>query len=116
MITVATVREIALAFEAAEEQPHFEITSFRVKKKIFVTLNFDRHHITIRLAPDDQAMFCAYNQEVVYPVPNAWGKQGWTHVNLALVNEELLHTLITLGYCQVAPKKLAAKYLEAPND
>ncbi len=110
MVIPTIVREITLSFEAAEEQPHFEITSFRVKKKIFVTMNLDRQHITIRLSAADQAMFSEYNSAVVYPVNSAWGKHGWTHVSLELVDEELLRALITLSYCQVAPKKLAEKY------
>jgi predicted DNA-binding protein (MmcQ/YjbR family) len=110
MVTATTLREIALSFEATEEQPHFEITSFRVKKKIFVTLNLNLQHITIRLSAADQAMFCEYNPAVVYPVNSAWGKHGWTHVSLERVDEELLRALITLSYCQVAPKKLAEKY------
>jgi predicted DNA-binding protein (MmcQ/YjbR family) len=114
MIPFQKVREICLAFEAAEEAPHFEITSFRVKKKIFLTLNFDRRHVTVRLSEMDQSIFCGYDANIIFPVPNKWGKSGWTHINLELVDEELLKEAIRLSYCLIAPKKLAAKYqLEA---
>jgi hypothetical protein len=111
MATLDTVREIALSFEAAEELPHFEITSFRVKKKIFVTMNAEMQHITIRLTEVDQSIYCQYNSEIVYPVPNKWGKLGWTHVNLPLVDAEMLRELIRLSYCIAAPRKLADKYM-----
>ncbi|MEY3444659.1 MAG: hypothetical protein RLZZ519_2940 [Bacteroidota bacterium] len=110
MVSLEGVREIALAFEAAEEVPHFEITSFRVKKKIFVTMNSEMNHITIRLSEVDQSVFYEYSPEVIYPVPNKWGKYGWTHVNLLLVEKELLREVIRLSYRIAAPNKLAALY------
>jgi hypothetical protein len=110
MVSLETARDIALSFDATEELPHFEITSFRVKNKIFMTMNADKNHITIRLSPVDQSIFCEYDPRIVYRVPNAWGKYGWTHVNLELVEEELLRDAITLSYILTAPKKLAAKY------
>jgi hypothetical protein len=110
MVTLETARAIALAFEAAEEAPHFEITSFRIKKKIFLTMNAAKQHVTIRMTAADQAMFLEYNPATVYPVPGKWGKYGWSHINLQLVEEELLRDLIRLSYCMTAPKKLAAKY------
>jgi hypothetical protein len=115
MVSLDKVREIAMAFEAAEEAPHFEITSFRVKKKIFVTMNASLQHITIRLSEVDQSVFCEYNSAIIYPVPNKWGKYGWTHVNLLLVEEEMLREVIRLSYCIAAPKKLRDKYMMDPN-
>ena len=47
---------------------------------------------------------------MIYPVPNAWAKYGWTHVNLAKVRKEMLKDILTVAYCTVAPKKLADKY------
>lgn len=37
MVSIETFRKLALSFENAAEEPHFEKTSFRVKKKIFAT-------------------------------------------------------------------------------
>ncbi len=34
MIKPETVRELAMAFEEATEEPHFEKTSFRIKKSL----------------------------------------------------------------------------------
>jgi hypothetical protein len=33
MVDIKTFKQLALAFSGVEEQPHFEKTSFRVKKK-----------------------------------------------------------------------------------
>lgn len=110
MVTIAAASALALAYEATEEAPHFENTAFKVKGKIFMTLNPQRLHVTVRLSLPDQSMFAEYYPGVVYPVPNAWGKQGWTHVDLRQVAEELLSAIIRISYCMTAPKKLAAKY------
>ena len=111
MASPEQVRDIALAFESSEEAPHFEIISYKVKGKIFLTVNANAGHVTIRLSPADQAMYAEYCPGVVYPVASAWGKHGWTHVALDKVDDELLEALITISYCIAAPKKLAAKYL-----
>ena len=39
MVSIETFRKIALSFPEATQEPHLEITSFRVNKKIFATLN-----------------------------------------------------------------------------
>lgn len=110
MVSVKTAREISMSFDEVTEEPHFEKTSFRVAKKIFVTLNEQEKRMTVKLSAIDQDVFCTFDKEVVYPVPNAWGKQGWTHANLKTIRKEMLKDLLSVAYCTVAPKKLRAKY------
>jgi hypothetical protein len=52
------------------------------------------------------------DKEIIFPVPNKWGKHGWTLVSLNLVNEELLMEVLTSAYCNVAPPKLSAPFLK----
>ena len=61
MIHIETVRQIALSFDEAIELPHFELTSFRVKKKIFATLDIKNKRVCIKLSPVDQSVFCTYD-------------------------------------------------------
>jgi len=110
MITTKTARQLAMTFEDVTEEPHFEITSFRVGKKIYATMNEPENRMTVRLSHLDQDVFCTFDKSVIYPVPNAWGKHGWTHVNLKAVRKEMLKDILTVAYCTVAPKKLADKY------
>ncbi|MCB0699708.1 MAG: MmcQ/YjbR family DNA-binding protein [Chitinophagales bacterium] len=110
MVTAITARKLALAFDETEEAPHHEVTSFRVKKKVFATMNEKEHRMTVRLTPLDQNVFCSFDENVVYPVPNGWGKHGWTHANLKTIRKEMLQDLLTVAYCTTAPKKLAEKY------
>ncbi|RYG10697.1 MAG: MmcQ/YjbR family DNA-binding protein [Chitinophagaceae bacterium] len=106
MVSMAKFKEIALSFPEATEHPHFEKTSFRVNKKIFATLNITGKQGCVKLSEAEQDVF-SLNREVIFPIPNKWGKQGWTFINLDKVREELLIDALTTSYCHVAPKKLA---------
>lgn len=107
MPTPDHVRQIALSFPETTEQPHFEKTSFRVGKKIFATLNVPQHRATIKLSAKDQDLFTIYDPTIIYPVPNKWGKHGWTQIDLTRVPEEMLTDALAAAYCEVAPPKLA---------
>ena len=90
MVNLQTVRKIALSLEGTIEMPHFEKTSFRLKKKIYATMDEKQHVVTIKLNEIDQSIFVAIDKEMIYPVPNKWGLQGWTIIDLKKVNMELL--------------------------
>ena len=107
MITTAVFQQLALSFAESTEEPHFEKTSFKVTEKIFATMVPDHNRATVRLSVSDQDVFCTFDSSVIYPVPNKWGKQGWTHVNLQLVKEDMLTEVLKSAYREVAPKKLA---------
>lgn len=107
MIEIDTFRQIALSFPEANEQPHFEKPSFRIGKKIFATLDIRNNVACLKLSETDQDIFSLADKSIIYPVPNKWGKQGWTYVNLIKVRKDLLIDALTSAYCGVAPKKLA---------
>ncbi len=109
MITPETIRQLSLSFEETEEKPHFEKTSFRVKGKIFATLDIATNKLVIKLSEIDQSVFSG-DKTAIYPVPNKWGKQGWTMIDLAKVEREILEDALTTAYCEVAPAKLGNKY------
>lgn len=111
MISIATFRKLSLSFPEAEELPHFESASFRVRKKIFATLSEKEHRACLKLTEVDQSVFCAFDKTVIYPVPNKWGKQGWTFIALNKVKKEMLTDALTSAYCNVAPKSLSEKYI-----
>ena len=105
MVSLKTARDLAMTFEGAEEQPHFEKPSFRVKKKIFMTLDEPKNIACIKLPEIEQDIFCTIDANVIYPVPNKWGKQGWTFINLKLIKKELFVEALTVAYSHVAQKK-----------
>lgn len=105
MVTIREVITWALAFPEAVELPHFEKTSFRVGKKIFATLDKKNSHVAVKLSEMDQSVFSG-DKTVIYPLPNAWGKQGWTRIELKKVRKSLFKDVLKTSYCEVAPEKL----------
>ncbi|MFD0766758.1 MmcQ/YjbR family DNA-binding protein [Mucilaginibacter lutimaris] len=111
MAATDDLRTIALSFPEATEELHFEKTSFRVNKKIFATAMPGQDRATVKLSATDQDAFCTFDSNVIYPVPNKWGKQGWTHINLKTIQPEMLTGILKAAYYEVAPKHLAAQIL-----
>lgn len=107
MVTINTLRTIALSFPEVTEEPHFEKTSFRVRKKIFATYDEKNKRACIKLSEVDQDIFSAADKTIIYPIENKWGKQGWTFVEMSKVQKQLLIAALKTAYCEVAPKKLA---------
>ena len=104
MVGIESFRQLALSFPGTVELPHFEKTSFRVKKKIFATLDIEKQLACIKLSETDQSVFCVFDKTVVYPVPNKWGLQGWTFVDLKKVGEDMLTDALTTAYQEIAVK------------
>lgn len=94
-----------MTFEGAEELPHFENSSFRIKKKIFATLSEKDRRACLKFNEIDQSVFCSFDKSVIYPVPNKWGKQGWTFVDLKKVKKETLMDALGVAYNTVSSKK-----------
>ncbi len=111
MGSLKTARSIALKFEGAEEQTHFEKPSFRVKKKIFMTLDEPKNIACIKLSEIEQDIFCTIDANVIYPVPNKWGKQGWTLINLKLIKKELFVEALTTSFTHVVTMAQSKKPL-----
>ena len=111
MVSSKVFTQLALSFPEVTEQPHFEKLSYRVNKKIFVTHDEVNERVTVKLSEKDQSVFCSYNLEIIYPVKGAWGKQGWTIIELKRIKKDMLKDALTVAYCEVAPKRLAQLYV-----
>lgn len=109
-VSAPEVRKFSLSFEEAVEQPHFHKTSFRVRKKVFATMDESARTVVVKLTPVEQSVFSGFNNEAVYPVPGAWGTKGWTMIDLTGVDRDLLLDAIRASYRNTAPKKLAQLY------
>jgi predicted DNA-binding protein (MmcQ/YjbR family) len=90
MVSVGTFRKFALSFPEATEEPHFEKTSLRVKKKIFANYDEIKKRAYIKLSEIDQDIFSSADNTIIFPVDNKRGKQGWTLIEMNKVLKELL--------------------------
>ena len=104
MVTIDELRELVLSFPGTKEEPHFEKISFKVKKKIFATYEEKNRTTCIKLSEIDQDVFSLHDRTVIYPVPNKWGKQGWTFIEMKKVKKEIFIDALTTAYHEVAPE------------
>ncbi|MEI9810879.1 MAG: MmcQ/YjbR family DNA-binding protein [Bacteroidota bacterium] len=98
MVDITYFRQVALSLPDAVETPHFEKPSFRIKKRIFATLTIEKHLACLKLSPLEQSVFCAFDNTIIYPVPNKWGRQGWTFVELKKVRKTMLKDALITAY------------------
>jgi hypothetical protein len=90
-VNAADFRRIALKLEGAEEGSHMGAADFRVGGRIFATLASERQGFgNLMLSPEQQAAFVADQPEVFLPVAGTWGRNGATHVRLAVASEDIL--------------------------
>ena len=84
-------RRIALSLEGAEEGSHMGAVDFRVGGRIFATLAAEKQGFgNLLLTPEQQAAFVEELPEVFLPIHGGWGRNGATHVRLAVVSEDIL--------------------------
>jgi hypothetical protein len=113
MISIAEAVQGALTFPEVIQSPHFARISFRVKQKIFITLDPANQRATIKLSPGDQSLYADTGGQIIFPVPGAWGKRGWTHIELRKVRKNLFRSALESAYYTVAPKKLRRQQKDA---
>lgn len=112
MVTIQSINSLTSKLENVEQLPHFEKISFRVKKKIFLTVSPDGAKATLKLSLVDQDVFHKYDPLIFYPVPNAWGKQGWTVVELQKVRSDMFKDALVLAYKEVLSRGISKKALK----
>jgi hypothetical protein len=110
MITEDIFTEMALSFTETKMERRGEVIRYLVCNKKFASIRFCKNRASVKLTLLDQDVFCSYNLEVMYPIPNVGGKHGWTHINLTNTPMEMCQDALTMAYCNVAPARLAALY------
>jgi hypothetical protein len=91
-------RRIVLGLPDAIESAHMGHADFRVRGRIFATLNDDETRGMVVLTLDQQERFVRENPSVFLLESGAWGRSGCTRVHLASVDEETLGEAVTLAW------------------
>jgi hypothetical protein len=112
LVSIASARQLALSLPQVEERSHFNLPDFRINKKIFASIHGNKNLMMVKLSPLDQAAFCSFNKEIIFPVPGGWGKHGSTFVDLKKVKEDLLEQALTAAWKNAAPPKLVSQYFK----
>jgi hypothetical protein len=104
MSTGRDLRRIALALEGTIEAPHFDRAAFKVAR-IYLTLAADGRTANFKFTPDEQEFKCMMAPEAFSPIPNAWGRQGWTAAKLSALTIADLKAALEMAWQHAQPKK-----------
>jgi hypothetical protein len=104
MATAADLRRIALSLEGTTEAPHFDRAAFRAVRN-YVTLASDGLTANFKFTPDEQEFKCMMAPEAFAPIPNAWGRQGWTTATLAHLSVPELKAALKMAWAHGAQKR-----------
>jgi len=91
------------------EQPHHDMSSFRVRGKIFVTVPPDEEHLHVFV--DEPEITASVAEDPAAFEPLRWGRQvRGVRVNLAAAPADRVQELIEESWRRKAPKRLLADY------
>ena len=113
-MNAADFRRIALSLDGADESSHMGAADFRVGGRIFATLaHQSKGYGNLMLTPERQAEFVTEAPKVFLSVAGGWGKNGATHIRLAVANEDLLRGALLAAW-RIRVEKNAASKNAAP--
>ncbi len=104
MATGEDLRRMALSLEGTVEAPHFDRAAFKVAR-IYVTLGPDGRTANFKFTPDEQEFKCMLAPEAFAPVPNAWGRQGWTTATLSALSAAELQSALEMAWAHALPMR-----------
>ncbi len=73
MIGLEEVRKLALSFEETVKLPPFNLISFRLRKKIFATLEVEKNRVRLNLSLIVQSLFV--DHMAIYPDSKCLGSK-----------------------------------------
>lgn len=108
MSTAVHFRKIALSLPGTVEYPHFDRAGFKVDRT-YATLAPDGKTANFRFAPDEQELKCTVAPDAFAPIPNAWGRQGWTIGTLKALSLAELKAALEMAWRHAHKEKRVAK-------
>ena len=106
-----TARKFALSLPETTEQPHFDMSSFRVKGKIFCTVPEGGKHLHIQVDPMELDALVEADPAAYETI--MWGKRvqsDWMRVTLAKAEREVVCGLLEDAWRRKAPKRVLQAY------
>jgi hypothetical protein len=108
MSDLARVRSFALDLPGTAEQPHHDMSSFRVAGKIFATATPDETRLHVFVDEPETAATVAEDAAAFEPL--YWGKSlRGVRVLLAAAPEDRVRELLTEAWLRKAPRNLVAE-------
>src|SRR3954471_3623719 len=114
-MTGQAFRKLALGLPGAVEGEHMGHPDFRVRGKIFASLNFDEDQGMVKLSLEDQESTLAAAPEAFVPCNGAWGKMGATYVRLADAPSATVKRALKAAWGNIGEQPKAAKLKTAKS-
>lgn len=104
-----TARRFALSLPEAREEPHFELSSFRIRGKIFATVPPDGQHLHVFVDEPTTRAVTAHDPAAFEEL--RWGKRlVGVRVKLSAARTDAVRDLLEASWRARAPKALAKQY------
>jgi hypothetical protein len=106
-----TARRFALSLPETTEEPHFDLSSFRVCKKIFATVPLDGKTLRLRVGAEEVRALTE-NDPAAFEVIH-WGKRvvtDWVQIKLPAAEREHVQELLVEAWRLRAPKRVLAAF------
>ena len=108
MTSLELARQFALSLPEATEEPHHDMSSFRVRGKIFATVPPDGEHLHVFLEEPDAAAWVSEHPDGYELL--RWGKRvAGLRVFLGQAPDDQVRELLEESWRRRAPEKLAAE-------
>lgn len=109
MTDLDAARRFALSLPGVTEQPHFDMSSFRVRGKIFATVPPGGEYLHIFVGEEELSAAVAEDSAAFEPL--LWGKRvRGLRVRVAAATEEHVAELLEESWRRKAPAALAAEW------
>ena len=106
-MTSREFRYLALSLPEVTEQSHFSHPDFRVRGRIFASLNYPRKGWgMVKLNPKEQRQFVADDPKTFVPAPGKWGVRGATTVHLPHLTKAAARKALASAWRNTAPSRL----------
>lgn len=104
MVTAKDFHRAARSLKGTTQAPHFDRTACKVAR-IYATLAADGLSANLKFTAEEQTLKCLTAPEAFAPIPNARGRQGWTTVTLAAINDDELRLALETAWRQAVKKR-----------
>jgi YjbR len=108
-MTADGFRDVALTLHDVVEQAHMGHPDFRVNGRIFASLDAKGEWGVVKLTPEEQSELSRLQPKTFVPAAGAWGRQGWTKINLAIAEEAEVRAIVLVAWETMAAQPPAKK-------